>query len=306
MTKTISQLLQDGIKKIDRTEVDILIAYVIKKPREFIIAHLEYKISKLKYYKIKNLISKRTKGIPIAYLTHHKEFYGLDFLVNKHTLIPRPETELLVEEVLKEFPPLVEPVPSFWKEEGQGEVTRKKDNVTLIDIGTGSGCIPISVLKSTNHQSPITTYATDISKPALKLAQKNATHHNVNIKFLPGNLLEPIIKTCSLPFVPCSLIITANLPYLTQTQFDEEPSIQHEPISALVAKDNGLELYKKLLKQISQLITSHQSLVTCFFEIDPSQTKKLSDFIKNILPNAKIEIFKDGMKNDRVVKITLQ
>ena len=287
---------QWGQKYIDRAEVDILIAHILKVKKEFTITHPEYKISKLKYYKIKHLISKRTKGIPIAYLTGHKEFFGLDFLVNKHTLIPRPETELIVEAVLKKFPLLLG--------EGQGEVARQSKKI-LIDIGTGSGCIPISILKSSSLQSSILTYGIDISKKALKIANKNAKKYNVDITFLHGNLLEPIIKTSSLSFVPCSLIITANLPYLTQEQFNGESSIQHEPHSALVAEDNGLKLYKELLDQIKQLLTTYNLSLTTFFEIDPSQTDRLSNYIQKIFPNSNIETIKDGMGNDRIIHLTI-
>ena len=291
---SIREVQQWGQTYIDRAEVDILIAHVLKVKKEFSITHPEYKISKLKYYKIKHLISKRTKGIPIAYLTGHKEFFGLDFLVNKHTLIPRPETELMVEAVRKMFPPLLG--------EGQGRVESKK-NIILIDAGTGSGCIPISILKSFNLQSSILTYGIDISKKALKIANKNAKKHNVDIALLHGNLLEPIIKTSSLPLVPCSLIITANLPYLTQEQFNGESSIQHEPITALVTDDGGLFLYKKLLEQIKELLTTYHLPLTTFFEIDPSQTKQLSNHIQNIFPKAQMSVHKDGMGNDRMVKI---
>lgn len=292
---SVQQLQKWGQHYIDRSEVDILIAHVLKVTKEFIIAHPEFKIGKLKEWKIKRLITKRKKGIPLAYLIGHKEFYGLDFLVNKHTLIPRPETEILVEAALREFPPLLG--------EGQGEVENRRD-IILIDVGTGSGCIPISILKSSNL--PIFKFfASDISKPALKIARKNVTLHKVDITFLHGNLLEPFIKNCSSLVANCSLIITANLPYLTQKQFDTEPTIQKEPLSALVAEDDGLKLYKELLGQINKLHTAYNLPLTTFFEIDPSQTKKLSEYIQTIFPNSKIEVFKDGMENDRVVKIII-
>ncbi len=301
---SIQQLQKWGKNYIDRAEVDILIAYVLDVTKEFIIAHPEYKISKLKNFKIKKLIAKRAKGIPIAYLTGHKEFFGLDFLVNKHTLIPRPETEVLVEAILSAFPPLLG--------EGQGGVKGRR-KIILIDIGTGSGCIPISILKSSNLQSSILTYATDISKPALNVARKNAQIHNVDITFLHGNLLEPFLKDYELlparrslsegGATDSELIITANLPYLTKEQFDIEPSIQHEPTSALVADDDGLKLYKELLGQIKKLLSTFDFIdFTTFFEIDPSQTDRLSNYIQKIFPNSNIETIKDGMGNDRIIK----
>jgi release factor glutamine methyltransferase len=292
MTRQISELLKNAFKKIDRFDAEILLAHVLEKPREFVIAHPEYSVTRIENWKMNRLIRLRGQGIPYAHLTGKKGFYGFDFLVNKHTLVPRPETEVLVEAVLSTFPPLLG--------EGQGGVEGQR-KIILIDIGTGSGCIPISVLKSTNHQSPITTFAIDISKPALKIARKNAALHKVDITFLHGNLLEPIIKS-SLFVDNCSLIITANLPYLTQTQFDTEPTIQYEPISALVAEDDGLDLYKKLLEQIKNLISQFPNFsISAFFEIDPSQTTKLLPCIQNNFPHSKTEVIKDGMENDRII-----
>lgn len=277
---SIRQLQQWRQQNIDQSEVDILIAHVLKKRKEFLIAYPEYRIGRLKNWKIKKLIAKRIKGIPVAHLTGHKEFFGLDFMVNKYTLIPRPETELMVEKTKEEL----------------------KEKTILIDIGTGSGCIPISILKSYNLQSSIFAYATDISKRALKIARKNAQKYGTNITFLHGNLLEPVLKKYELLAIGYELIITANLPYLTQEQFETESSIQHEPHSALVAEDEGLELYKKLLNQIKQLHTTYSLALTTFFEIDPSQAEQLSSYIKTIFPHAKIEIFRDGMKNERIIK----
>lgn len=286
MTRQIFELLKNAVKKIDRFDAEILLAHVLQKPREFVIAHPEYRVTRIQNWKINRLIRLRSQGIPYAHLTGRKGFYGFDFLVNKHTLVPRPETEVMVEEVITEI-----------------KNKRLKDrNIILCDVGTGSGCIPISILKSSNLKV-LKSFASDISKPALKIARKNAALHKADITFLHGNLLEPIIKDCSLLIANCSLIITANLPYLTQIQFDTEPTIQHEPISALVAEDNGLALYKKLLEQIKQLLSTFDFIdFTTFFEIDPSQTTKISHYIQNSFPNSKIEVIKDGMGNDRVIK----
>ncbi len=290
MAHKISKLLSDVSVKIDARDARILLAHVIKKPIEFLIAHPEYTIGKLDNLKIKRLVKKRAQDIPLAYLTGHKEFFGFDFLVSKHTLVPRPETEVLVEAALKEI----------------------EKGIILIDIGTGTGCIPISILKSSspwkNSESifPILqSFAIDISKQALKIAQKNAAAHNVNITFLRGNLLEPVLKNSELLALSSKLIITANLPYLTQEQFDEETSIQHEPHSALVAEDNGLALYKKLLNQIQFLISHFQLHVSAFFEIDPSQAAQLSHYIQSQFPKVEIKTIKDGRENNRVLHATI-
>lgn len=305
MTRQISSLLKKATQKIDRFDAEILLAHVLQKPREFVIAHPEYCTTTIQYWKMNRLIRLRAQGIPYAHLTGRKGFYGFDFIVNKHTLVPRPETEVLVEHTLKAFPPLSQG-------EGQGGVDGRK-NTILVDVGTGTGCIPISIIKSLSTSDfRLATFGIDISNPALKIARKNAQKYNVNVTFLHGNLLEPFLKNYELlparrslsegGAIGYELIITANLPYLTQIQFDTEPTIQHEPISALVTEDDGLKLYKELLKQIKQLLTTYKLPLTTFFEIDPSQTTKLSHYIQNNFPNSKIEVIKDGMGNDRVVK----
>ncbi|HBB37975.1 MAG TPA: peptide chain release factor N(5)-glutamine methyltransferase [Candidatus Magasanikbacteria bacterium] len=279
MQRTISYLLQVASTLIDRLDAELLLAHVLDKPREFLIAHDDEKIGIVATWQFRKLVKKRKNGIPLAYLTGHKEFFGLDFFVNKHTLVPRPDTELMVEEVLQEI-----------------KKTRNQE-ITLIDIGTGSGCIPIAIATSIKQYNNITIFAADISKKALKIAKKNANKHNIDITFKHGNLLAPLHSTFCI--LHSEIIITANLPYLTQTQFDEEPSIQHEPHSALVADKQGLALYEELLEQIK---TYHLTPIT-YLEIDPTQTSQISAIITRIFPHATIEIKKDLSGKDRVVTI---
>jgi len=261
---------------------------VIQKPREFVVAHPNFMIRRLRDWKIGRLFKKRAHGVPLAYVTGHKEFFGLDFVINKHVLIPRPETEMIVSLALEKL-----------------KIQDSRLKTILTDVGTGSGCIPISVTSTLKHfnTQALTVCATDISKSALKVAKQNAQKYNVNITFLHGNLLEPAIKR--LKIKDSRLIITANLPYLTLEQFQNEHSIQHEPKRALVADNNGLGLYEQLLKQIRLLVTNYQLLVTCLFEIDPRQSPQISGLIKKYLPDSTFEIKKDLAGHDRVVCITI-
>src|SRR3989344_796852 len=260
-------------------DFELLKAHAIKKPKEFLYSHPEYRLSIWELLKLKYFIFLRQRGYCVAAITKHKEFYGLDFFVNKHMLIPRPDTELMVTEAIEEI--------------------KKTDKKILVDVGTGSSCIPISILK--NLPQPIQTYAIDISGQALKVAKKNAQSHGVKIQFFQGNLLEPIFKNHSLLPTSYSLIITANLPYLTEQQFQSEPSIQREPKNALVAENNGLALYEELLQQIKLLPTPHNLLL--LLEIDPSQTEVINKLITKYLPESKVEIKKDLGGLDRLVKI---
>jgi len=269
-----------------RLETEILLSHVLKKPCEFLLAHGEKKLSSSQISSFKLLISKRLNGEPAAHLIGHKEFYGLDFIVNKNVLIPRPETELMVEEALK-------------------LVAHNSQLATLIDVGTGSGCIIITLAKLFN-ESRITNHelwGIDISAGALAVASKNAKTHHVykKIKFLKGNLLTPIINDSKFLLLNSYLIVLANLPYLTPKQIKNSPTIKHEPKSALAGGPDGLKYYRQLFRQIRDYITP--LCVTCYAlcEIDPGHTKKIKQLVKHELPQATCQIKKDLSGLDRLV-----
>lgn len=281
---------------------DIIIkALATKKSKEFLLAHPAYPLNFWQRWRQRYFLHKYKQGWPIAYLAGHKEFCNLDFLVNKHTLIPRPETELLVEEAVEEIK------------------KKTSQNIQLIDIGTGTGCVPISVARmsfprkresfgatdprlrgdDSNHLFSI--FASDISGRALRVAKKNARQHQVNIKFVQGSLLQPLLKKSLWP-ANANLIITANLPYLTQEQFLSESSIQKEPRRALIAdQKNGLSLYAKLLQQIKNLKQSTVILL----EIDPQQSTNMAELVQSTLSEAEWEIKKDLAGRDRLVIIKI-
>jgi len=292
MKLNIGQLLTSSSKKINQLDAEILLAHVIKKSREFLFTNPDFEINFWQKIKFENLVIQRQKNIPVAYLVGHKEFFGLDFLVNKNVLVPRPDTELMVEETLKHLNTLS---PNY-------------NNVLLIDVGTGSGCIPISIRKSVLSAYPnLPTIAIDVSKKTLCVAKKNAKKHTVKIKFLHGNLLEPILKiehgSNGLNGFE-QIIVTANLPYITEQQFQNEQSIQHEPKIALVAENDGLALYEKILQQIKQITNTYNLKPKTYFEIDPIQTDKIKILIKKYLPESNIEVKKDLAGLDRLVIIT--
>lgn len=136
MPQTIKQLLQSACRQIDKLDIVLLLSFTLAKSREYFFIHDDEIVSIAAQNKFNRLVKKRQSGVPLAYITGHKEFFGLDFLVDKHTLIPRPDTEILVEEAIK---------------------TRNKklgamNELILIDVGTGSGCIPISIIKTLKHK----------------------------------------------------------------------------------------------------------------------------------------------------------
>jgi release factor glutamine methyltransferase len=284
---TIKEALQFATKQLQKTsstpalDAEVLLAYVLKKDRAFLFAYPDKSISRNQYKRYQKLINRRKNAEPIAYLRHSKEFFGLDFYVDERVLIPRPETETLIEFVL--------------------ESTMKKKwtnfKLKICDVGTGSGCIAITLAK----KLPLAQiYATDISKKALAVAKINAIKHKVQkqIKFFCGDLLSPISKNIKFD------IIVANLPYLTIDQLKvTEKEIQlYEPKIALLAGKEETTLYNRLLKQIPSYI-KEKGLV--FLEIDPKFKNK---FIKKITSEFKIArknitIRKDLSSNDRVIRL---
>lgn len=294
--KTISDSRKQYFQTIDSLDLELLIAHIIKKPREFVLAHPEYKLTRNQKLRIKNYAKRRLNNEPLAYIVGHKEFFGLDFKINKNTLIPRPETELLVELAIQ-------------------ELRTKNQKLGIIDVGTGSGCIIISIaMQLKNQELRIKNYnlfATDISIDALKIAKQNAKKHNIEkkIKFLKGNLLEPILKTkyCSMLHAPCSMIIVANLPYLSKKIYSETSNDikNFEPKSALYSSREGLTHYEKLFEQIKSTATNCKLQITSYLEISPEQKPLLKKIILTYFPEAKIKFHKDLCGLYRICKIKI-
>ena len=279
---TISSLLKKYQGRIDFLDLELIIAHVIKKNREFVLSHPEKSATRKQESMINEMVMKRIKHEPLAYILGEKEFYGNKFKVNKNTLIPRPETEMIVDLVLE-------------------KIKNKKNNTKIIDVGTGSGNIIISISKQTTDYE---LFGTDTSKKALTVAKQNAKINKVEkkIKFLHGNLLEPIIKSKIYNLKATSLIITANLPYLSPEIYKScsKDIKKYEPKSALISQKEGLWYYEELLKQI---VAYHLSSVTCFLEISPEQKTKISKLIKKYFPSSKITFHKDISGRWRVCEI---
>jgi release factor glutamine methyltransferase len=290
----IQEITNSYKNKLDYLDIEILIADSLGKTREFVLMYPSHELSKSQILNLKSKLNRRMKSEPIAQIIGHKEFFGLDFIVNKHTLVPRPETEMMVEATIKEISNL------------KFEISNK---LSVIDIGTGSGCIITSITHSIKHGANTKFFATDISSEALKIAKKNAKRNELEkkIRFLQGSLLEPIIKS-SIIGNQSSLIITANLPYLSKEIYQSAPIDvkKYEPKSALYSAQAGLQHYRKLLEQIKDLLHSCSTLhVSCFMEISPEQKMPITKLIKSILPKAKIEITKDLAGKWRLCRINI-
>lgn len=280
---TIGEALAWGNKKLSKKsdspalDAEILLAFVLKKKREWLYTHSDKTLSWWKKRHFFKLIKKREHLVPIAYLTRHKEFFKLDFFVNKHVLIPRPETETMISAVYE-------------------IVKYNPKNFVICDIGTGSGNIAVTLA---TYLPQTTIIASDISDYALKVAKINAKKYRAKkIKFVAGNLWLPVEKYLNNhPLLAQKrIIITANLPYLTKDQITD--TLKHEPEIALDGGQQGLDLYKELFKQImlSNITPNH-----IFIEINPEQKIPTLDFQRNLLKIYKEEVIKDLSGRDRIL-----
>lgn len=218
-----------------RLDAELLLSHVLKKPLTFLFAHDETEIGFFKLHKYRRLISQRKEGMPVAYLVGHREFYALDFEINKHVLVPRPDTEILVDCVVSYL-------------QRNDDTTKRRDDILLLDIGTGSACIPISILKNV---SDIFAVATDISRPALRCARRNIKKHGMKgrIQLFSSDLIKNVPREF---LQNREVIVTANLPYIP-TQFQIDPSTKFEPDVALYGGEDGLDIYKRLVEELADI-----------------------------------------------------
>ena len=286
-------------------------AHVLKKDRVWVLAHPEKSISNYQLTIINSLIKRRLEGEPLAYILGEQEVGGLKFKVNKNVLIPRPETEDMVnlichcEEAQQRR--CGNPDANTIKHE-IATLPRKASvarNDIIIDLGTGSGCLIISLVKKLNNKN-IAFFATDISAKALTVAKQNAKLNGVagKIKFLHGNLLDPaiknsVIKNC-LKIKNFKLKIVCNLPYLKtglkNLTKQQKLDLSFEPKIALMSGRDGLNHYRLLAKQLKKLVKLYPDLnLEIFCEADPDQMAGL----KKIFADFQTEIKKDFRNKNR-------
>lgn len=208
------------------------------------------------------------KSYPIQYLIGYVDFFGYKILVNRNVLIPRYETELLVEETLKQVKNYINP--------------------KILDIGTGSGAIAISL----NKETALSITAIDISKKALKIATKSAKINNADVNFIHSNLLNKIKDKYD--------IIVSNPPYISYNEEIMETVKKYEPKKALYAKDNGIYFYKKILQDSKEVLNTKSTIL---FEIGYTQAKEIKEYAKQIYPNSKVTVKKDYSNKDRIIII---
>ncbi len=269
-----------GVTDSPHLEAEVLLAHVLDRPRPYLFAHSEVSVAHENIERYMRFIQRRCKGEPLPYITGQMEFFGLTMTVTRDVLIPRPETELLVEEALA------------WL---QGHPAR-----TAVDVCTGSGCIAIALAM---HTPNLHFYATDISPAALRVARRNAVQHEVasRIDFLEGDLLTPLSKLDNTGG-PVDVILS-NPPYVATEAWDHlPPSVRHEPRTALLAGPQGLDVIHRLLQQVRTYLRPKGLLL---MEIGEPQGEVVRAMAQELWPRSHHEILSDLAGKDRVLKTIL-
>lgn len=255
-------------------DAQVLIAQSLAKPRSWVLAHPEAVITDEQQAIIQANLTRLKKGEPLPYVLGHWEFYGLDFLVTADTLIPRPETELLIDHAL-------------------GWLRDHPSRRSGLDIGTGSGCIAISLAR---HIPDLRIIAVDLSFPALIIARQNALQHGVldQIDFIQADLVLASNNRFDL--------LCANLPYIPSDQLVQLKIYGKEPRLALDGGPSGLDLIRRLIEAVPNLAAAGGLIL---FEIESSQGEPINNLASSVLPNAEVKVHIDLAKRDRLVSIQL-
>lgn len=271
----ILPLLSHQLRQVSETatlDAQVLVAHYLDKSRTWVIAHPEAPINNTQYKKIIKAVNQIAHGEPLPYVIEHWEFYGLDFHLTPSVLIPRPESELLVElgtNWLRHHPP----------------------QHKVVDVGTGSGCIGIALAKNIPD---LKLLLTDISSEALEVAKVNAEKYSLlnRLEFLQADLLDEVPG----PFA----LICANLPYIPTLQLMKLPVVKREPRVALDGGLGGMEVISRLLEQAKgQLVSGGLMLI----EIESSQGDDVKTLAKAYYPASKVQILKDLSGLDRCMEL---
>ena len=250
-------------------DAQLLLGHVLRRSRAWILAHAEEAISATEWEVYADLIFRRSRGEPVAYLRGFVEWFDTELRVTKDVLIPRPETELLVEQAT--------------------ELVARHDAQVLADVGTGSGAIAIQLARS----APGTTvYAIDVCPEALDVARWNVNKYGLQdqVVLQHADLLSGLSKRPD--------VIVANLPYLAREMMAElDADVRHEPVSALFGGEDGLELYRRMFDQIRD----RGWTLAMAMEIDPRQATRMTALLARYFPTGLVRLVQDYAGHVRIV-----
>lgn len=260
-----------------RLSAEIILSHVLNLGRIELYTNFDKLVARPDLEKLRGLVKRASENEPVAYLTGRCEFYSLALTITPDCLIPRPETELLVERAI-EF------------------LRSRNTSQSVCDLCTGSGCIAVAIAK--NHKN-CEVIATDISDDALKVAKQNIERYSLTekIKLFQGDLFEPLIPQldkCKFDLIVC------NPPYVTSGEYDtlDKNVKNYEPKNALEAGTDGLDIYRRIIESIEPFLKSDAALI---LEIGHSQGKSVRELLENTGYFTQIDVKKDFQDNDRVV-----
>ena len=287
MPSTIREALAEATGRLTTAGVDapklvaqVLLAHALGVPRDnVLISPPQHVLQPHQIVSFRAFVARCVEGEPMAYVVGHTEFYALEFQIDRRALIPRPETEQLVELALRRL-----------------KVLNLPSSTLVVDVGTGSGCIVVSLAVKLSN---VRFMATDISSDALALAHDNAKKHKVNsrIQFLRGDLLAPVPVRAD--------GVVANLPYVTTAEWQSLPRHirNHEPRTALDGGADGLDFIRRLLSQASKHVKPDGWLL---LEIGSTQGPAVSALARQAFPLAAVNLHRDLAGLTRVVEIQLR
>ncbi len=277
---TIGEAMRDAAVRLEpvggtgRLDAAFLLAHAGGVSRQEMIAHRERELSSDVAARFEELVARRERGEPLPYVTGEAGFYGRMFSVDERVLVPRPESELLIE----------------WAVRHLDAIGRSAGSAA--DIGTGSGALAVTLACELPN---LNVYAGDISQEALSVARGNAARNHVSqhVTFVHGDLAEPLLR-----YAPFDCLI-ANLPYVPTSEIAASPNpVSFEPRLALDGGNDGLALYRRLLQRVPALIAPRG---IALFEAGPANARALEELVRAVLPDAGIETVRDYADLDRFV-----
>jgi release factor glutamine methyltransferase len=276
--KTNTEALREATARLEaasdspRLDAEVLLRHVLRIDRTAFFARLHEPLNASDAEAYERLINARLAGAPVAHLTGEREFMGIRFKVSRDVLIPRPETEQLVEWSLNWLKP--------------------RPHANVLDVGTGSGAIILSIAKIAGDKWHSAAIGTDISQAAISVAETNRARLGLTnrVELLASDLLHAVSK-------PIDLIL-ANLPYLTAEQISENPQLDAEPRLALDGGQEGLDLIERFLSDAPRILSANGAIG---LEIDPSHAIHVAAHAANAFPRAHVQITRDLAQCERFV-----
>lgn len=266
-----SRKILSEISETAEIEVNAILCMVLKKDLAWCLANSNFVLDQDTLTELNVKLKSLLARVPLPYVLGTKEFFGNQFFVDENVLIPRPETELLVETAIE------------W-------INRHEKTKKMVDVGCGSGVIIISLMK---HFFQIKGFGIDISRTALNISKRNQNYHDIkNLEFVQMDCLSGISSKFDL--------IVANLPYISEKFFDDLKVSKFEPDLALNGGKDGLLIINKLIEQIPSLLNSPG---LALLEIQFDQSARVIQEIQKFLPTAAVSIIKDYSSHDRIIRI---